>query len=436
MQKDKFKSSILILLIGGFIVKILGFVVKIIYTRIIGTKGLSLYTIVTPTYSLLITLAGFALPISISKLINERRYKNKVIIWSTMWLMIILNVIFIIIIFLLAPFLSNYLLKEPNTYYLLIAMSFTLPFISITSILRGYFLGKMNVAPNTVSNIFEQIVRILFLLFILPILVKKSLLLGVISLILLNIISEIVSIIVFSFYLPKNKYIKLEEIKPHKKIIKDILDTSIPSVSSRFIGNIGFFLEPIILTNFLLYSGYSNEYILREYAAYNAYAIGLLTLPSFFIAAICQILIPEISKYFSNNNLLMVKRRLKQALFYSFIIGTTSSIIIFIFRNVFLTTLYNTTLGSNYIFFLAPFFVLFYLEAPLMSSLQAIGLAKTSMKITFKGEIIKLCLLAILSLVHIGLFSLVIAEIINIFYVVIASFNKLKKVVLDNLVGR
>ena len=212
MQKDKFKSSILILLIGGFIVKILGFVVKIIYTRIIGTKGLSLYTIVTPTYSLLITLAGFALPISISKLINERRYKNKVIIWSTMWLMIILNVIFIIIIFLLAPFLSNYLLKEPNTYYLLIAMSFTLPFISITSILRGYFLGKMNVAPNTVSNIFEQIVRILFLLFILPILVKKSLLLGVISLILLNIISEIVSIIVFSFYLPKNKYIKLEEI--------------------------------------------------------------------------------------------------------------------------------------------------------------------------------------------------------------------------------
>ena len=313
MKKDQFKMSILILLLGGFIVKILGFVVKIIYTRVIGVEGVSLYTIVTPTYSLLITLATFALPISISKIISEKTYNNKKIIFSTAFLMILLNLLFMILIFILAPFISHNLLKNEESYYLLIAMAFTLPFISITSILKGYFLGKMKVTPNTISNIFEQIVRILFLLFVLPLLVKKSLLLGVISLILLNILSEITSIIVFSFYLPKNKVIHKDEIIPNKNILKNILDTSIPSVSSRFIGNIGFFLEPIILTHFLLLSGYSNAYILREYAAYNAYALGLLTLPSFFIAAICQILVPEISKYHAEKNFKMLKRRLKQA---------------------------------------------------------------------------------------------------------------------------
>ena len=302
MHKDQFKMSIFILLLGGFIVKILGFLVKIIYTRIIGVEGVSLYTIVTPTYSLLITLATFALPISISKLISEKQYNTKKIIFSTAFLMILLNFLFTTIIILLAPWISHSLLKNEESYYLLIAMAFTLPFISTTSILKGYFLGKMNVIPNTISNVFEQIVRILFLLFVLPILVKKSLLLGVISLILLNIISEITSIIVFSFYLPKNRIIHKNELVPNKTILRNILDTSIPSVSSRFIGNIGFFLEPIILTHFLLISGYSNEYILREYAAYNAYALGLLTLPSFFIAAICQILVPEISKYNAAKN--------------------------------------------------------------------------------------------------------------------------------------
>ncbi len=425
MKKDQFKVSILILLLGGFIVKILGFIVKIIYTRIIGITGVSLYTIVTPTYSLLITLASFALPISISKLISEKKYDSKKIIFSTSFLMIFLNIIFIILIIFLAPWISNTLLKNQESYYLLIAMAFTLPFISITSILKGYFLGKMNVIPNTISNIFEQIVRIMFLLFILPIIVKKSLLLGVISLILLNIISEITSIIVFSFYLPKNRIIHKNELIPNKIILRNVLDTSIPSVSSRFIGNIGFFLEPIILTHFLLISGYSNEYILREYAAYNAYALGLLTLPSFFIAAICQILVPEISKYNSQKNQKMLKRRLKQALFYSFIIGLSSSLIILVFRNQILYALYKTTLGSDYIFILAPFFVLFYLEAPLISTLQAIGNAKASMKITFYGEIVKLCSLIILSLCKIGLFSLVIAEIINIFFVVILDFKNL-----------
>ena len=58
--------------------------------------------------------------------------------------------------------------------------------------------------------------------------------------------------------------------------------------------------------------------ILEEYAAYNAYAIGLLTLPSFFIMSICQILIPEVSKYKSEQNTLMLKKRIKQAISYSF----------------------------------------------------------------------------------------------------------------------
>ena len=163
MQKDKFKISILILLLGGFIVKILGFVVKIIYTRIIGVQGIALYTIVTPTYSLLITLASFALPISISKLISENNYATKKIIFSTTFLMIFLNIIFITGFILIAPLISHNLLKNADTYYLLIAMAMTLPFISITSILKGYFLGKMQVIPNTVSNIFEQIIRIIFL---------------------------------------------------------------------------------------------------------------------------------------------------------------------------------------------------------------------------------------------------------------------------------
>ncbi len=427
MGKDEFKKSIFILLIGGFIVKILGFVVKIIYTRIIGPDGIALYTIVTPAYSLFITLSSFALPISISKLISEKKYSSKKVLLTTTIIMLILNAILISLIILLAPFISNYLLKNKESYYLLIAMATTLPFISITSIMRGYFLGKMQVTPNTVSNIYEQIVRILFLLFILPIITKKSLLLGVISLILLNIISEIVSIIVFSCYLPSKKITIKDCISFNKNIAKDVLNTSIPSVSSRFIGNISFFLEPIIITNFLLFSGYSNEFILREYASYNAYAIGLLTLPSFFIGAISQILIPEISKYKAENNLSMLKRRLKQALTYSFIIGLSSSLIINIFRNNLLYTLYNTTLGSNYIFALAPFFVLFYLEAPLISTLQALGLANKSMKITLKGTIIKLLVLSILSLAKIGLFSLVIAEIINIFYVVCKSYLTIKK---------
>ncbi len=427
MAKDKFKTSILILILGGFIVKILGFVVKILYTRIIGMEGVSLYTIVMPTYSLFITLASFALPISISKLISEKKHSSKKIIFSTALLMMVFNVILMLIVIFLAPFISHVLLKNNEAYYLLIAMAFTLPFISATSILKGYFLGKLKVYPNTISNIFEQIVRILFLLYFLPNICKTSILLAVISLILLNILSEITSMIVFMFFLPKGKVIKKEDMVVDKQIIKDVLGTSVFSVSSRFIGNIGFFLEPIILTNCLLLAGYNSDFILREYAAYNAYALGLLTMPSFFVGAICQILIPEMSKYQALNNDEMKRRRFWQAIVYSFLIGLFFSIFILIFRNALLNMLYKTTLGSNYVLFLSPFFVLFYVEAPLISTLQALGHARVSMKITLYGEVLKLLLLCGLSFLKIGLFSLVIAEIVNIFFVVCADYLAVKK---------
>lgn len=429
MKKDTFKTSIMILLIGGFITKILSFVIRVLYTRTIGEEGINLYTIVTPTFGLFITLAQFALPISISKLVSENRIRSKKIVFSTFFFILLFNLFLILFVLVTAPFIANNLLKQPTVTPLLYAMAFTLPFISITSILKGYFLGKLQVAPNTISNIFEQTVRILFLLFGLPLLVKKSILLGVISYILFNIITEIVSIFTFWCFLPKKISLHKEDIHPDQKIIKRVLKISVPSVSSRLIGNIAFFLEPIVLTNLLLFFGYSNSYILEEYASYNAYAIGLLTIPSFLVAAICQILIPEISKYHSQKNILMIKRRIKQALSYSFIIGFFCSMFLIFFRDPLLNIIYNTTRGSEYIFALAPFFVLFYLEAPLSSTLQALDESKKAMQITLYGSILKLSTMAILCCFKIGLYALVFSEILNIFFVVSLNARNVHKTI-------
>ncbi len=426
MKKNLFIKSTLILILSGFLTKILGFIIKVIYTRIIGEYGISLYSIAVPTYSLLLTIATLAIPISISKLVSENKGRSIRILTSAAFLIISINLVLVFVIFLTKDFLAVNLLKEPKASPIIMAFALTLPFVSISSVLKGYFAGKQNMVPHATSNIIEQIVRLIIILVVLPILKRKSDMLAILGLILLTIISEISSIIVFLFFLPKKINFNTK-ILPSKKITKDILDISIPTVSGRIIGNIGYFFEPIILTNLLLFSGYNNSYILSEYGAYNAYSLALLTMPSFFIGAIATSLLPEISKFNGNNNLKMVKRRIHQSIIFSLIIGIFFSLLIFIFRDKLLFSLYNTTKGSDYIKVLAPFFVLFYLEGVLTSSLQALGYAKVTMNITLYGVIIKLFIMAILSLCHIGIYSLVIAEIINIFFVVFFNFKHLKK---------
>lgn len=432
MVKNKFISSTLILIMGGFITKLLGFIIKIVYTRIILEEGVGLYSLVVPTYSLLITIATLAMPMAISKMVAEEKYRSVKILSSSFLILLLVNVLLIGIMLFFSKFIAFDLLKNKDTYVLLVAISFTLPFISVSSIIKGYFFGKQRCFPYAVSNCLEQLVRLFLIIYLLPVFVKKSILVGVAAFILLNIISECFSILVFLCFLPKKLSISKEDIKPSVNAIKDVLSVSIPTVSSRFIGNISFFFEPIILTNILLFLGYSSNYILMEYGAYNAYAIALLTMPSFFVGAVSNALIPEISKFYYQKNLDMVRRRFKQALLFSLVLGILFTIPIFIFRDSLLWVLYHTTSGSEYIKVLAPFFVFFYLESPLISTLQGLGLAKYTMKITFIGVILKNIVFIVFSFFKIGIYGLVISEIANIIFVVFTNLYKINKVLKTN----
>lgn len=60
-------------------------------------------------------------------------------LYPTTLLILLYNIILIGIIFIISPFLSNNLLHDKDTYYPLIAIGATLPFISISSIIKGYF---------------------------------------------------------------------------------------------------------------------------------------------------------------------------------------------------------------------------------------------------------------------------------------------------------
>lgn len=417
-KKNIFIKSTIILILGGIITKILGFVIRIIYTRIVGAEVIGLYSLVMPTYSLLITIATLALPTTISKLIAEGKHNNLKIISTSTILIMLINLVVVIFMLLSAKFIAINLLHEERCYLLIISMALTFPIISISSIIKGYYYGKQNMIPNVVSNVIEQLIRGLLIYIFVPIIMEKSEILAACSLFLFSFAEELVSIFINLLFLPKNIKISKASLKPDKYTLKNILNISLPTVSSRIIGNIGYFFEPIILKNLLLFSGYSNNYILVQYGAYNAYTITILTVPSFFITAISSALIPEISKHYLEKNNKLLLKRLKEALFFSLAIGITYSILLIFFGKNILNTIYNTNLGLTYIKVLAPIFPLFYIESILMSFLQAINKAKTTMKITIIGVIIKLVVLAITSLLHIGLFSLIISEIANIFIVV------------------
>lgn len=424
-MKEKFINSVIILLIGGLLTKLLGMFIKIMMSRLIGTEGLGLYMMVLPTFSLFIGIGQFGLPTALSKLVAEKRKNNIKLFFSILPISLFINLLLIITIIVIAPVLANNLLHDPRCYLPILAIAVVIPFTSLSSICRSYFFGKEKMVPHVVSNLLEDIVRLTLMIIGIPFFLPKGLEYAVCYIILSNVISEGVSILVLFLFLPKKIQLKKEDLIPKKDYMKESLSIGIPSTTGRLLGSIGYFLEPILLTTTLLSLGYSSKFITTEYGILSGYVMPLLLLPSFFTMAISQALLPVVSREYTRGNYTFVRRKIKQAILYSLAIGIPVTIFFIIFPELPLKLIYHTKEGISYMRFLAPVCLFQYIQSPLSSCLDAMGRSRDAMIGTTIGVIIRSIFLVLLSLLNIGLWGLIIAISLNVLAV---TFYSLKKV--------
>ena len=415
-MKNKFIKSTIILIIGGAISKLLAMVIKIFLTRSVGDNGIGLYMLVLPTFNLFITLSTLSLPISISKLISERNSSKRVIL-PIIPVSIIYNFILMIILILSSSYIANNLLHNSLCYYPIMAISFTLPFICISSILKGYFYGKERMIPFVISNVIEQVIRLIFIIFLIPRLIIYGISFTITFVVLINIISEFSSIIILILFIPKRRVV-FSDFKIDNNIFKDILSISFSTTGSRLIGSVSYFLEPIILSFILIRLGYNNSYITSLYGVITGYVFPLLLIPSFFSVAISTSLLPVVSSNLARKRYTYAKNKLKQALGISIGIGIIFTIIFMLFPDYLLKFIYNTKLGVNYIRIIAPFFLMHYIQGPLTSYMQGANMAKEAMFGTLYGAIIKNILLFVLP-IFLGIWGFIISSLVNIFFVTI-----------------
>lgn len=430
----KFKNNLLIkniiiLLVSGALAKVLGMLGKIIYTRIAGVNVVGLYTMITPTFMLIISICQFSFPISISKISAEEKYDNKSLLKSAYFVGFIISIILIIILILtsnlIALSLHNKLLAPT-----ILSISAIIPFVMISSVQRGFLHGKEDMLPASITNVTEEIIKIILILFLLPIAISKGDITSVIFLILFNVVTESSNILFMQKVISK-KYISNKKGKANKKIIKEILSISIPTTSVRLIASIGFFLEPIILTNTLLSSGYSPNYITMEYGIINSYIVPLLSIPSFFSISIASALLPNITKAYANKKYDEFNRKLLKLMFLSMLVGAVCLTIILIFPNEILKLVYNVNFGINYIYLIGPFFLILYMQPTLSVALQAMDKTNKLFLTSTISVIIKYSALYVLGKIGFGMNALIFAMIAGIVtttsLVLIIVLKELKK---------
>lgn len=440
VKKQSFIQATFILVIIGMIVKVLGLINRMLLARYLTTDGIGIYMLVMPTFTLIIALAQLGFPISISKLVSEnninQKISNQTIVRKALKISIINSVVLITMLLFSAKFLSYNLLHDKRTYYPILMLTFFIPLVSFSSIIKGYLHGYKIVNIPSYSQLIEQIIRIitslLLVIILLPINVEYAVSGAIISISL----SELSSLI-YMVYKIKNKrsWAKIlrkrqENKEVEKQVTKEILTISIPATGSRLIGSLSHFFEPIIFSLALTSLGISSQHITRIYGQITGYTLSLLLVPTFFCIAISTALIPIISEAFAKKNNEKICHYFNLSIFLSFIMGSIFTIIITLYPKELMLLMFNTTEGVSFLSYMAPLFLIHYFQQPITSTLHALNKAKEAMFSTLISAIIKLFLIYILvSTPSINVHGLTISIIINSLLVTCIDFIILNKTI-------
>ena len=404
MKKQTMMQATFIMIIVGFLIKVLGIINRIIITRSLGESAIGVYMLISPTVMLLATLATVGLPVAIPALVSRGEIKERKILSVSLTIALSLSTLITVSMFFLAEPIATYLLKDERVILPLIMIGPLLCVVSYTSILKSYFQGKENMTPGALATLMEQLTRmglsVVFIAWLLP----RGIPYAVAGLMLASIAGELVSAILLTILFirfKKKNYpetdFKLPKLEPVN--FKDVLGISLPTTGSRLVGTITHFLEPIIVVRMLFRLGYANEISTSMYGAVAGFAIPLLFMPSFISGAVTSAIIPAISKAYKNRDLSTIHKRLSTSFRIAFFTSGFYLILVMVFPYEIMNLLYNSSTGAEFLKISAPIFLLIYLQAPLVATLQAIGEAKFAMGASIIASVIKITIMILLMLV-------------------------------------
>ncbi|MCY9196925.1 stage V sporulation protein B [Bacillus atrophaeus] len=399
MTKQTFLKGTLILIAAGMITRMLGFVNRVVIARFIGEEGVGLYMMAAPTFFLATTLTQFGLPVAISKLVAEAsargdHQKTKNILVMSLTITGVLSLIFTPLFLLFAPVMAETMLTDGRTVYPLLAITPVVPIIAISSVLRGYFQGKQNMNPLAVSQVLEQIVRISLVAVCTTIFLPYGIEYAAAGAMISSVIGELASLVYLFIAFKFKKKIRIRKqffhsIKTGKDTFSQLMSVSLPTTGSRFIGNLSWFFEPIVVAQSLAIAGVATAAATSQYGELTGLAMTVLTLPSFITYSLSTALVPAISEGMEQKKLQVVEYRLEQAMRLCLLSGGISVVILFTFAEELMSVMYGSSGAAVFIKVMAPFFLLYYFQGPLQAVLQALNLAGAAMMNSLIGAVVK-----------------------------------------------
>lgn len=303
MNKQSLIKGSLILGLAGIFAKVLGLFFRWPLIMLIGDEGIGLYQMSFPLYMFFVAIAS-GIPVAISKIVSENNAVGDIegsfkVVKESTYLMLILGAGTTFFLFFFADSIISFLKWDAKAYYSLIGISFAPLIISIMTIFRGFFQGLQNMTPSGISQILEQVGRVVFGVGLAVLLLPKGIeyaaggaafgaaaggLLG--------------GIYLYIKYLFTKRSYGIKKVKSDTAVMNRILKIAIPISLGATVGTVMNLIDSIFIPRELLNAGFTTQQSTILYAQLTGKASVIVNIPMTLSMALSISVIPIIAEQF------------------------------------------------------------------------------------------------------------------------------------------
>ncbi len=405
MKLNNFLQGIFSLIISQIFIKIFGVLYSLYLTNKtgFGDSGNAIYMSGYQIYALLLTISSIGVPNAISKLISEKNsikdYKNEDrVLKIAIFIFAIIGFCGSLAIFLGSKYISTNIIQIPEANLSLKILAPAVFFVSISSVMRGYFNGKGKIYITAKSQFYEQVAKSILTIAFVEITSKIS-----------NYNTEAMSasgnlattvatfISLVYIFIKYQKEINISLGNNFEKeriinIIRKILFISIPITISSLLGNLGKNVDSVTIVRFLK-NKIGEETAKRKYGILSSKIDILCALPLSFNIALSTALVPEISEKKAKGDLKGIVDKINFSFKSTLLIGIPSAFGMFFYSERIFKLLFPNSIEGFNLLSLASFGIIFALLIQTISGiLQGFGKTKILLISSIMGLVTKIIL--------------------------------------------
>ena len=408
MKKFIFLKNAAILTITSLILRTVGIFLRIYLAGKIGAEGMGLYQLVFSIYVLAATFAASGISTSVTRLITEdancgSRRSVQRILRRAMVVSFVIGVISALIMIFGAYPIAKYALNDTRAVYSLQILAFGLPFMGISSCLRGYFIARRKISRSTESQLLEQVIRIAIIMLIIDRFTALGIGAACAAIMIGDTIAEIISCIHMGIaYKMDNRHlspsgeIQSRPIGGGPRILRRMMNIAIPITAGRYLNTALRTGENLLVPGSLTKHSGSRERGLSEFGMLKGMAMPILFFPASFLTAFSTLLIPEISEASALGHTARVEQTVRNALRITLSASIPIAGIFLMFAKPLGELIYGDTEVGFLIGALAPIVPFMYLESVVDGLLKGLDQQVSSLKYSMIDSVLRISAILLL----------------------------------------